>query len=213
MLPPRVLRNLHRARPLLLQRVSAGGLSTTKPRTEMIRDGTDIPADDPPTTFRASMADILDLHLHPRHEDAAEALQRRYRVPVAVYEADEWPTAIAPLEAAAPAKDVDAFCAAVAQLGRFGTQSTADAGAFVGTGRWVVDGIRIGLSTEDAARLLFETNARPTWAQAVAFTDAAVRHLAPDLTTAPSYPLVLPPVRLIDKMVRAALVPGPEVPR
>lgn len=176
-----------------------------------LQAGTDIPQDDPPTTVRAAAAEVLELHLHPRHEPTADALHRRYGVPVAVYDLDEWPMQvriIAGRAGAAPKEDVEAFCAAVAVLDRFGTKSTADPATFLGIGRHVVAGLRAGISTSDAARVLFESNARPTWAQALAFAEAAVQHLAPDLASvAPTYPLALPPVRLVEKVTRASLAP------
>ncbi len=59
--------------------------------------GVGMPADDPPTTWRAARARVLELHLAPHLAEHADALAARYNVPVAAYDPDEWPSRVAQL--------------------------------------------------------------------------------------------------------------------
>jgi hypothetical protein len=144
-------------------------------------DGVEMPTDDPLTTLRAERAQIVDLHLAPRHEALTAALASRYRVPVAVYGVDEWPDAVAPLTAGMiPGTDenVALFCRHVRSLRGFGTKSTSEPEAFVPIGRMCVRAFRDGASFSEVVRGLFDSDARPTYEQAVRFAGAALSDLS-----------------------------------
>lgn len=156
--------------------------------TGTILPGVDIPTDDPPTTFRASTAEILELHLAPSFTDAqAGTLHEAYGVPVAIYEAAEWPAAVKPLagqdETPPPEPDLPAFRRAVRSMPMMAQSWRAEhLDAVVEVGQNMADGFREGfLSVPDAALTLYRSRLRPTLAQAHEFVELVLEHLAPDV--------------------------------
>jgi hypothetical protein len=89
-----------------------------------VRPGVAIGVDDPPTTWRASQARVLELHLAPEHTAVAEALHVRYGVPVVTYDQRSWPQTITPVPVAVPVRSEDAYLAAVRAAG-FGRMNMA----------------------------------------------------------------------------------------
>jgi len=168
--------------------------------------GVDIPTDDPPTTWRAAGMELLELHLAPALGGRADGLVARYGVPVAAYDAEEWPSAVNALDATAafqpPAEDVDGFRAAIARVG-FGRKDTS-APAFVKVGRDMCATLRAGCSRGDAVRVLFDGPGEPSRAQAEGFVAAAVEFLCPDCAHAPSAPMFTPGVSSAQDLFRAA---------
>lgn len=150
----------------------------------VILEGVDIPADDPPTTWRASRARVVELHLTTGLDYAAAGMQRRYAVPVAVYDADEWPGQVAPLGEKArerPPEDVTGYLAATKALGSFGRARSLPDDVSLRIGRSVVTMMRDGISRSDLVHTLFGTHFQPTLAQAERLADAATTYLAPDM--------------------------------
>jgi hypothetical protein len=188
-----------------------------------ILPGVDMPTDDPFTTWRGSQAAVLDVHLAPGLERHQEAVEARYNVAVKTYSADQWPHAVAPLPPAAPRPDAQprsiyaeptysaptaaartAFCQAIKPLG-FGRKSTAEPEQFLPMAEDMIGAMRNGVTPTDLARVLFDSDAHPSWEQIRAFTLAIVEHLAPDLQHVSDGPVFAAGVTLGEKLNRSAL--------
>lgn len=161
-----------------------------------ILHGVDIGTDDPETTWRASQAEIIELHLAPRHEPAARGLKMNYEVPVAVYETDdEWLHSVAPIDPMGPKRPTSdvAFCNALTGLSFGGLslnglfhlavsrQPAADVVMdLLATGHQAAEGLAGESPAPDIARALWDHHPlKPSMAEATAFVEAVIAHLYP----------------------------------
>ena len=148
--------------------------------------GIAMPRDDPPSTLRVERAEILELHLSPRHAALGAQVAARYRVPTYNYDEDEWAGFVPPQVDAQPDRQVepagpDAFVGEVRRAG-FGNKDLSDPTApavILKMGRSVCDALRNGVSVHDIASVMFDTSAAPTGPQIGNLMRSAVENLDP----------------------------------
>ena len=63
-----------------------------------------MPIDDPPTTWRASKATLVELHLAPVHAALVERVTERYGIPVESYDDESWAAFVGGRKGAAPVR-------------------------------------------------------------------------------------------------------------
>jgi Protein of unknown function (DUF732) len=159
--------------------------------------GVDVPDDDPESTLRAERAELVEIHCAPPLTSRSGAVADRYpSVPVFSYAAPDWPNGITdpasgsrvrPVGTSFPADVREtgeaAFAAEVRRAG-FGDRDLEDAddAAIVALGHTVCDGLRKGISGEDAASVYFSHPSRPTLAQVRTLINSALTHLCPECT-------------------------------
>jgi hypothetical protein len=66
----------------------------------------------------------------------------------------------------------------------------------------LVSTMRAGTTATDAGRVLFDSQAHPTWQQVKGFVLAVIEHLAPDLADQPDGAILAPPVTLGENVSR-----------
>ena len=182
----------------LLARFDAGRTAAAIARVKLsgrMLPGVDIPDDDPVSTLRAERAELIQIHLAPALTARGGAVADRYpSVPVYSYARPDWPKGIPargsrvrPVGTSFPA-DVRkageaAFADDVREAG-FGDKDLDDApdAAIVSLGRTVCDGLRKGISGEDAASVMFHHPAEPTLAQVKTLMESALENLCPECT-------------------------------
>lgn len=157
-----------------------------------LRPGVAIGIDDPPTTWRANQARVLEIHLAPEHSDQVEALKAYYAVPVVTYTAEDWfNQSITPVPVVEPVSDIDRYLAEIRSRG-FGVLDTKLPSLedfLIDQGRKVCGALRQGVPFGDIAVIMFDSSGRPTWTQAINMMRAAIRAFAPELEFAGGPPV------------------------
>jgi hypothetical protein len=168
-----------------------------------ILPGVDIPRDDPPTTWRASQARVLEVQLAPWLSDRADAVQSRYGVPAAVHDAASWPE-VQPAPWLSDRLPTEQFLETIRAAG-FGSKTMdGDLAPLLEIGRSVCAMLHGGASSDDVGRGLFDSNARPTMQQVRTFLRAATAHLCPECEYAVTGFQFEKPVTMGDTLMRAA---------
>lgn len=166
---------------------------------------------DPPGTFRAEQATVNSLHLGPSiSREVAQVVADRYRRARCFrYDADAWPTGVDGPDTErvwpTPTSDnVDGFLDAVRAAG-FGIlrRKERDKHALK-LGNDAVQALRDGASPHDLASVLFDSPAKPTFAQAETLVLAAAEHLSPGLAVAAHGFQHARPVKQLEALVRPA---------
>lgn len=163
-----------------------------------VQPGTDMPADDPHTTVRVSVATIRELHLRDDASAVPHTLSTAYQVPVRVWPADDWPHGVRSLD--------PWFVELLRQHGMGNKDLTGDVSALVDLAKHAAHGIATrALMRGDVATAMFDSKARPTWAQAQAFVSAALQVYAPHAAQMGDQFSVSRPVTLGEVMTRSVL--------
>lgn len=141
--------------------------------------GCDMPVDDPLTTWRVERLRLVEVFLSPSLMSHAEAIGRRYDVPVSAAGA-WWPASRPAPRPTWPGKA--AFLAELRLVG-FGT---ADVGpsqedAWLSMCEQIADSFREGASAEEIARALFDSEKKPTLKQVESLIISVLGNLAPDV--------------------------------
>lgn len=141
---------------------------------------------DPPTTYRSEQVTVVAIHLGPSvPREQAQAIADRYRgARCYIYEPHVWPALTQETERVWPTPtkaDMGRFLAKVRQAG-FGRVDRRDLDKVAkGLGQDAVVALRGGGTPEDLASVLFDSHAKPTFAQARTLIMAAAEHLSPGL--------------------------------
>jgi hypothetical protein len=175
--------------------------------------------DDPATTWRASHAELLEVHLAPFLEAEASVVGARYGVPVAIYDVHEWPITTEPVDLEASRREVseEGFRLAMGGL-TFGTagalgellrlseelQAARDViDALVETAHGAADSMASDVPAPDIARALWDSPMAPSMAEATAFVEAVVEHLyAFDPATVKRAQMFTRPPSMMDELNR-----------